>query len=77
MACEPRPFLCGNLYQTRPLHAAGWQQAAWVPLQAARVCKEAAGVHEQPGERARLAGSHCTAHQPPRIASDSNPGTFA
>ena len=38
--------LCGNLEQTHPLHAAGWQQAAWVPLQAARVCKEAAGMHE-------------------------------
>ncbi len=38
--------LCGNLEQTHPLHAAGRQQAAWVPLQAARVCKEAAGMHE-------------------------------
>jgi len=38
--------LCGNLEQMHPLHAAGRQQAAWVLLQAARVCKEAAGMHE-------------------------------
>ncbi len=66
--------LCGNLGQP---HVAGQQQAAWVPLQAARDCKEAAGMHEWPGERARLAGSHCTAHRPSRITSDSNPGNVA